>query len=303
MAAANHGKAVEWVERIAVTVFSDVFLIGGEVFAVPVHVRQGVHKIVLEHLIHFPGVGPQLIVEIAVAQGRTDNHAVIAHDTLMPDDLGRDGLHQHNGIGTHALAVMEKLGHAEYHYIILLFSPRHIGPLIRRNPGVGLHDFCISAVNLYLTGPGVQHCVTAEKLLSHAFFHVLANLIKFCPHKRRSADRSKILPVHDLRYMVGGYGSPMGDARGAVLIPSGVAAVGVALGVSDQDCHIAVIHIFIHEHRIAAVRGAQVHQMLVILAVMVDNLMRVPELMKQLIPKDVVDFRLRVLPVKSVGTD
>ena len=70
----------------------------------------------------------------------------------MPDDLGRDGLHQHNGIGAHALAVMEELGHAEYHYIILLFSPRHIGPLIRRNPGVGLHDFCISAVNLYLTG-------------------------------------------------------------------------------------------------------------------------------------------------------
>ena len=73
--------------------------------------------------------------------------------------------------------------------------------------------------------------------------------------------------------------------------------------MSDQDCHIAVIHIFIHEHRIAAVRGAQVHQMLVILAVMVDNLMCVPELIKQLIPKDVVDFRLRVLPVKSVGTD
>ena len=263
---------MKWVERIAVTVFSDIFLIGCKVFAVPVHVRQGVHKIMLEHIIHFPGVRPQLIVEITVAQGGTDNHTVIAHNALMPDDLGRDGLHQHNGIGAHALAVVEELGHTEYHHIILLFGPRHIGPLIRRNPGMGLHDFGISAVNLYLAGLGVQHGVAAEKLLSHALFHILANLIKFRPHKRLSADRSKILPVHDLRHMVGGNGTPMGDACGAVLISPGVAAVGIALGVPDEDCHVAVIHIFVHEHRVAAVRGAQVHQMLIILAVMVDNL-------------------------------
>lgn len=90
MAAANHGEAVKWVERIAVTVFSDIFLIGCKVFAVPVHVRQGVHKIMLEHIIHFPGVRPQLIVEITVAQGGTDNHTVIAHNSLMPDNLRRN---------------------------------------------------------------------------------------------------------------------------------------------------------------------------------------------------------------------
>ena len=81
---------MEWMERVAVAVLSDILLIGCKILAVAVHVRQRIHKVMLEHLIHFPCIRPQFIVEVSVAERRTDNHTVIAHNSLMPDNLRRN---------------------------------------------------------------------------------------------------------------------------------------------------------------------------------------------------------------------
>ena len=85
---------------------------------------------------------------------------------------------------------------------------------------------------------------------------MLADLVKFCPHQRLAAYRSKVFPVHYLGHMMGSDGTPVSDSGGAVLVTAGVTAVRIALGVSDEDGHIAVIDIFVHQHRIAPVCGA-----------------------------------------------
>ena len=88
VAAAHHGEAVEGMEGVAVAVPADILLVGGEIFAVPVHVRQDVHVVVLEHFIQLPQVGPPLVVEVAVADGGADDYAVVLHHPLVADDLG-----------------------------------------------------------------------------------------------------------------------------------------------------------------------------------------------------------------------
>ena len=108
---------------------------------------------------------------------------------------------------------MEKLGHTEYHDIVLLLYPRHIRSLVCRNPGIRLHNLCISAVDLNLPGLCIENRITAEELLAHAFLHVLSDFIELRSHKGLSAYRGKILPVHNPWNMVRGDGAPMGNPR------------------------------------------------------------------------------------------
>ena len=93
----------------------------------------------------------------------------------------------------------------------------------------------------------------------------------------------------------------MGDAGGAVLVAPGVAPVGVALGVADENGDIAVEDIFVHQHRVPPAGGPQVHHMFAVLAVMAGELAGVIELAEQLLPQDLFHLRHGGPGVQSVG--
>ena len=137
--------------------FSDTTKVDVEkLLAIAVHIWQGIHVILLEHLVHLAGVGPQLIVEVAVTGGGTYDDATVAHHPLVADNLGGQGLHQHDGISSHTLAVVEELGHSEHHHVVLLLVNQLnclLGDLIGAH--VGLH---IEGSNL---GGRNQHAILA----------------------------------------------------------------------------------------------------------------------------------------------
>ena len=57
----------------------------------------------------------------------------------------------------------------------------------------------------------------------------------------------------------------MGDTSGAVLVAAGVTAVGIALGVANEDGDIAIEDILVHQDGVAALGGTQVDHVLVVL--------------------------------------
>ena len=73
--------------------------------------------------------------------------------------------------------------------------------------------------------------------------------------------------------------------------------------MADQNSDITVVNVLIHQNRVASVRGSQIYQMIVILAVVIDDLMGMPELMEQLVAQNIMNLLLCILPVKAVGTD
>ena len=95
----------------------------------------------------------------------------------------------------------------------------------------------------------------------------------------------KILPVHNLRNMMGCNGTPVGNSCRTVLISSGIAAVRISLGMADKDRHITVIHILIHKNRVSPVCHSQINHVFIILAVMADDLVGIPEFVEQLLPR------------------
>ena len=175
---------------------------------------------------------------------------------------------------------MEILRHTEYHDVIFLLGKRYIGTLIRHNPGLGLHHFRITGINLDLTGISVQYRVAAEERMAHLFFHQHSDLIEFRSHHAMSGNWCEIRSVHNLRNMVGSYGTPVGDTGRAVLVASGITAIGIALGVTDQNGNITIEHILIHQNPIAALGTAQIHQMLIIFRIMTCDLMGPIKLVK-----------------------
>ena len=129
---------MEGVEGVGKAVLADVLLLGGEVLAVPVHIRQDVHGIVLEHLVQLPQVGPPLLVEPAVADAGDDKDAPVGHDALVANHLGGKGLHHLDGVGAHACPVVEVGGHPEDDDVVLLLGPVDIGALVGHRPADGL---------------------------------------------------------------------------------------------------------------------------------------------------------------------
>ena len=122
------------MESVGITVLADVFFVCSKILAQSVHIRQCIHLVLLEHIVHFPQIRPQFIVEIAVTDRSTNNHAVIAHDPLMADHLCGKRLHHHDRIRPHAFTIVEKLRHAEYHHIIFLLRKGYISPLVSHFP-------------------------------------------------------------------------------------------------------------------------------------------------------------------------
>ena len=218
--AAHHGKTVERVEGIGKPVFADIFPVCGKVLSIPVHIRQNIHGIVLEHFIQFPQVWPALLVKPPVADAGHNEHASVCQHPFVPDYLCRKRLHHLNGVCPHPVPVVEFCRHAEHHHVIFLFRPVHIGAFIRRFPAHRLHLFCPARVDFNLAVLGIQHCITAEELFAHLLFHIHALLVELVAHFAAGAHGHKILPVHHLRHMVRRDAAPVRNAGGTVLIPA-----------------------------------------------------------------------------------
>lgn len=124
----------------------------------------------LEHLVQLTQIRPSLIVEISIANRGANDDAIILHNALVANHLRGKRLHQLNRIGSHTVTIMEILRHTEYHDVIFLLGKRYIGTLIRHNPGLGLHHFRITGIDLDLTGISVQYRVAAEERMAHLFF-------------------------------------------------------------------------------------------------------------------------------------
>lgn len=116
-----------------------------------------------------------------------------------------------------------------------------------------------------------------------------------------AGDRGKVRTVHHLGHMVARDGAPVGDAGGAVLVAAGIAAVGVALAVADEDRDVTLKDIAVHQHRITAVGMAQVHHIGGILAVMAGDLTGIVEFVEQLLAEDLPHLRDRGTGVQAVG--
>ena len=170
----------------------------------------------------------------------------------MADDLCRQSLHHLDRIRSHTITVMEILRHAEQHHIVFFLRPWHICPFVCCLPWERLHFLCITTVDFYLPGNGVQDSITAEKLSAHTFFHMHANLIELCPHERMITDRCKITSVHHIWNMMWRNTPPVCYSCCAVLIPAGITAIGIPLGMPDQNRYIRIINILIHQNPVAA---------------------------------------------------
>ena len=92
---------------------------------------EDVHVVVLEQVVQLPQVGPALVVEVAVADGGDDEHAPFAHDAPVADDLGGQGLHHLDGVGAHAVAVVEVGACPKDDDVVLLLRPVDVGALVR----------------------------------------------------------------------------------------------------------------------------------------------------------------------------
>ncbi len=268
-----------------------------------VKIRQYLMPVLAEKLEKLRRIGPQRLVEPAVALRRADDHAVVLHHALVADHLRAQGLHQHDGIGAHARAVVKVLRHAKYQHIVLFLRPVHIGAAVGAFPAQGRHLGGVAGEDLDLAAARVQHRIHAEELAAHLLFHVHADLVELAAHQVVAAHRHELRPVHHCRHVVAGNAAPMGDAGGAVLVAAGIAAVWVALGVPDHHGDIRLVDVAVHDDGIPLRGCAQIHQLRFILAVVVDDLSAGSELAIERIAQYGPDLRIGIFGVQPVGAD
>ena len=242
-------------------------------------------------------------MEISVADGGTDDDAVVAHNSLKTQNLCAQRLHQHNGVGSHSITIVEFLRHSKYQNIIFFLSPVYIGTLICNLPADRHHLFGIAGIDGDLSGAGIQNCIAAEERMSHFLFHMHADLIKFIAHQASAVNRGKIRSVHNRRNVVACNTSPVCNSGCAVLVAAGISAIWISLYMSDQDWQVAFVHIFVHVYRISPVGGSKIHHMFLILAVMADDLSAVPEFVKQLFSENSFYIGLLASWMKAVGNN
>ena len=250
-----------------------------------------------------PQVGPQLVVEEAVADGGADDDAPVAHHPLEAQHLGAQRLHHHDGVGAHAVAVVELLGHAEHQHVVLLLRPVHVGALVGDLPALGHHLGGVAGVDGDLAALGVQNSVAAEEGMAHLLLHQHADLVELVAHQAAAVHGGEVIAMHDLGHMVAGDAAPVGDAGGAVLVAAGVAAVGVALHMADEDGQVRLEDGLVHPHRVAPLGEPQVDHVVRVLGVVAGHLVGGPELPEQLLTEDgLVVLGLRA-GVQAVGDD
>ena len=127
-------------------------------------------------------------------------------------------------------------------------------------------------------------------------------LVELGAHQAVAGDGREVRAVHDLRHVVARDGAPVGDAGGAVLVAAGVAAVGVALGMADEDGDVRIVDVLVHDARGRRDQViAQIDQVLVVLAVVAGDLAGVVELVEQLVAEDGLHLRHGGARVQAVG--
>ena len=93
----------------------------------------------------------------------------------------------------------------------------------------------------------------------------------------------------------------MGNARSAVLIAAGVTAVGIALRMADENRHVRVIDVFIHDDMVAVIRVAEIDKVVVIFTVVAGDLAGIIELVKQFVAQNGLHLRHARARVQTVG--
>ena len=276
MPAGYHWKWVIWMESIIEPVILYILFIIAKPFTVFGKIGQSVMIIFLEQFIKLPERSVKFfVVEISVAYWRAYYHAIILHYAFMPYYIRRDCLKHKYRVCSMTVSIVEKLRHPEYHYIIFLFSPRHICPDICHLPGQRLYFLRISRKDSNLPWICVQHSIYRKELFVHTFFHMLADCVKLLPHKAFTADRSKIAPMHHVRNMVGSNGFPMGYSRRAMLISARISAVRISKSMPYQYGKIRLEYFPVHNYSIVQFVVPEIYKVVPILTVMVHNLMRI----------------------------
>ena len=228
---------------------------------------------------------------------------MIAHHALIAKHLCRQGLHHHNRVCSHPVAIVELLRHTKDKDIIFLLCPVDIGSLVCKLPALRHHLLCIAGVDRDLSALRVQDGITAEERMAHFLLHVHRDLVELVPHQRAIVYRREVCTVHHLRDMVACNASPVRDSGRAVLITTAVAAIGVALHMADQNGKIRVKYGLVHEHGIPALCGPEVDHVVGILGVMACDLTRMPERLKELRSEDGLGILLRAPGMEAIGDD
>ena len=86
-----------------------------------------------------------------------------------------------------------------------------------------------------------------------------------------------------------------------MLVAAGVTAVGVALGVADQNGNVAVEDVLVHQNRVTATGGTQIHHVLVVLRVMGSDLVAPVELIEQLFAQNLLHLGNSCAGMQTVG--
>ncbi len=222
----------------------------------------------------------------------------------MPDYLGRDGLHDEDGVGAHAIAIVKGLWHAKDHHVVLFLRPVDIGAAVSHFPGKRLNLVSCAAKDCNLALVGVEHRIATEELLAHALFHVLTDGIELVAHEAVRAYWHKIRPMHHRGRVVGTDALPMCDARGAVLVATRIAAIGIAEHVPDEHCKIGLKDFFIHDDmRMVGFFIAKIDQVGPVFAIVIDDLPSGPKSIEDSVAKEASDFFLSIFAMEAVGAD
>ena len=86
-----------------------------------------------------------------------------------------------------------------------------------------------------------------------------------------------------------------------MLVAAGVAAVGVALGVADENGNVAVKDILVHENGVTPLGGAQIHHVLIVFTVVGGDLVGPVELVEHLLAQNLLHLSLGGTGVQTVG--
>jgi hypothetical protein len=250
MAAGNHGEAVEGMEAVTEAVIVDIIPVLDQLFSVLADIGQSLVVVCLEHFVDFSVAGKELVMEPAITCRGANDNAIVFHNALVADNLGRQSLHNHDGVGAHAVTVVEKLRHTENHDVVFFFGEGNIGTLVGDFPRGLLDVFGRSGKDGNLSGLGVQDRITAPEFLAHFLFHVHTDFVEFMAHGGVVVNRNEVCLVHDFGDVVGGDGFPMGNTGRAVLVAAGITAVGVTLSMADQKSDIGLKDIAVHNNRV-----------------------------------------------------
>lgn len=95
----------------------------------------------------------------------------------------------------------------------------------------------------------------------------------------------------------------MGDTRGTVLVAAGVAAIGVALRVADEDGKVGFKYGLVHYDPVAARSAAEINEGVIVLRVVAGYLIRGIELSEKLVAEYLPRLLAARAGVEAVGEE